>query len=142
MPQSLLRRTRGLELELLRRPRERRRCGLEELGGVDPSGRGRYSVAIERLGAESAAVRLGGELDLAAAPAIDAAMRRVERWSPLSVLVDAADVGFVDLTVIGRLVAANARLEESGGSLLVVHPPQCLLRILDVLDELDLPVLR
>jgi len=138
--QIQLRRTRGLELELRQRSRERRPCGAHE-SSPDPV-RGRYSVAVERLGAESAAIRLGGELDLAAVPAIDGALRRVERWSPLSVLVDAADVGFVDLTVVGRLVAANSRLEQAGGSLLVVHPPDCLLRILDVLDELDLPVLR
>ena len=96
---------------------------------------------LERLGSDGALLRIAGELDIASLPRLDAALRKVERWAIPSLLVDAGDVGFIDLSVIGWLVRGNARLERAGGSLLVVHPPECLLRILDVVD-VDLPVLQ
>ena len=96
---------------------------------------------LERLGGEGALLRVAGELDISSLPALDAALHRFERWAIPSLLVDAEDVGFIDLSAIGWLVRANARLASAGGSLLVVHPPECLLRILDVVD-VDLPVLQ
>ena len=97
---------------------------------------------LERLGGDGALLRIAGELDIASLPALDAALRRVERWGTPSLLVEAGDVGFIDLSAIGWLVRANARLASAGGSLLVVHPPDCLLRILAVVDDVDLPVLQ
>lgn len=103
---------------------------------------GRFAVDTERLGVDGAALRLVGEFDMVAVPTLDAALHRVARWSVSSLLVDAADVGFLDLTVAGRLAAAHVRLDAAGGGLLVINPPDCLLRLLDVLDELELPILR
>ena len=104
--------------------------------------RGRFSIAVERLGGDSAVLRLGGELDLAAVPALDGALRRTERWSVTSLLVDTAEVGFLDLASITRLTRAHQRMAAQGGGVLVVHPPACLLRVLELLDEVELPVLR
>ncbi len=144
MPQTPTRRSaaRGRQLELRRRTHVRRPCQPYELCDTTTGGvRGRFRVSLERLDGDSAAVLLAGELDLAALPALDGALRRAERWAPVSVFVDAGDVGFVDLSVVRRLAAAHERLSEHGGELLVVNPPECLLRILDVLDDLELLLL-
>lgn len=144
MPYTPTRRSaaRGRDLELRSRTPHRRPCRLTELAAADARGvRGRYRVVLERLDGESVAISLAGELDLAVVPAIDGALRRAERWAPATVFVDAADVGFVDLSVVRRLAAAHERLQARGGELLVVHPPECLLRILDVLEDLELLLL-
>ncbi len=98
-------------------------------------------VVLERLDDDTATLRLAGELDLASLPALDAALRRGERWAPESLVVDATDVEFVDLSVIGRLAMSHARLEAAGGGLVIVNPPGCMLHVLDLLEDVDLPVL-
>jgi anti-anti-sigma regulatory factor len=140
MVTTQLRRTRGSLLEISA-PRHARRPCRPGLPVVFTDARGRFSIAVERLGADDAAMRLGGELDLAAVPALDGALRRAERWAVSSLLVDTGEVGFLDLGSITRLTRAHERLAAHGGGVLVVNPPECLLRVLELLEELDLPVL-
>lgn len=132
----------GLSLPPRRRARPLRPCrppgpGLVEQGGTD----GRFAVAMERLAADSVALYLRGELDYAAVGALDGALRRLEAWMG-SVIVDTEDVSFVDLSVVSRLAVAHERIESVGGGLIVVNPPKCLLRVLELVDGLELPVLR
>lgn len=135
-------RLRGRELELhLRRVHERRPCRPAATDRTADGLKGRYGVAAERLDRHSAALHLTGELDVAAAAALEAGLRRVERWGPTSVLVDAGDVSFFDLSSVRCLAESHARLQAAGGELLVVHAPDCLLRILEVIDDLELPVI-
>ncbi|HEX8105674.1 MAG TPA: STAS domain-containing protein [Solirubrobacteraceae bacterium] len=145
MPNPPTRRSqiRGRELELHGRIQHRRPCRPRELESAEPRGvRGRFRIAVEHLGSDSVAITLAGELDLAALPALDGALRRAERLTPATVFVDAGDVGFVDLSVVRRLAAAHERLQQAhDGELLVVHPPDCLLRILEVLEDLELVLL-
>ena len=141
MPHPPTRRNRGLQLALPPRARSRRHCREGGSPAKVPA-EARFRVAIERLSDSGAALGLKGELDLAAVPALEGALRRIERWSVSSVLVDAAEVSFVDLMVMGRLAAAHGRLVDAGGGLVVINPPECLLRMLEVLDDLELPVVR
>lgn len=133
-----LRRSRGLGYGLPGRVRNRRPCAAASW--VRPARDGRFSVAVDLLGADGAALRLAGDLDVSSLASLEAAMRRAERWSVSLMVVDAAEVGFIDLTVMGRLATAHRRLAAAGGGLLVIHPPQCLLRLLEILEELELPV--
>jgi ABC-type transporter Mla MlaB component len=102
---------------------------------------GRFGIVVERLGADTLTLRLSGELDLAAMPALACTLRRVRRSDVASVLVDAADLGFVDLGAVIRLCELHEALLAVGGGVLVIHPPDSLLRVLALLDELELPVL-
>lgn len=140
MPTTHLSRTRGQRSELRLPSTSRRPCRPPgpELG--DPRG-GRSIVVLERLDVDTAALRLAGELDVAALPALDAALRRAERWAPASLVVDVTDVAFIDLSAVGRLAAGHERLEARGGGLVAVNPPECMLRVLELLDDLELPVL-
>ena len=136
-----LRRRRGFGYGLSPRARARRPCS--HAVRSTPVRPGPFAVMVERLGNDGAALRLTGELDVAAVPALDEALRRVERWSVVTVLVDAADLGFVDVTVVGRLMAAHGRLHAArGGGLVVVHAPPCLLRLLEVLGQPGLLIVR
>lgn len=138
MPTTRLNRFRGRELELRLRARNRRPCRPH---GPDVAAGRHAIVVLERLDDDTAALRLAGELDLASLPALDAALRRGERWAPESLVIDATDVEFVDLSVIGRLALSHARLEAAGSGLVIVNPPSCMLRVLDLLEDVDLPVL-
>ena len=63
---------------------------------------------------------LAGELDLATAPALRDALRRAVERSPKRLVVDLAEVTFVDSTVLGALVEARSTL---GGDAFALAAP-------------------
>ena len=63
---------------------------------------------------------LAGELDLADAPALREALRGAVERSPRRLVVDLAEVTFVDSTVLGALVEARARI---GGEAFALAAP-------------------
>ena len=69
---------------------------------------GRLSVVSERDG-DIHALSLHGELDLANAARLEDELRRVEAGDAGVILVDLADVSFIDSTGIRALITAAAR---------------------------------
>jgi len=63
---------------------------------------------------------LAGELDLADAPALRDALRGAVERSPRRLVVDLAEVTFVDSTVLGALVEARSRI---GGEAFALAAP-------------------
>ena len=63
---------------------------------------------------------LAGELDLADAPALREALRRAVDRAPKRLVVDLAEVTFVDSTVLGALVEARSKL---GGDAFALAAP-------------------
>ena len=63
---------------------------------------------------------LAGELDLADAPALREALRRAVECSPRRLVVDLAQVTFVDSTILGALVEARSAL---GGDAFALAAP-------------------
>jgi anti-anti-sigma factor len=59
-------------------------------------------------------VRLAGELDLYNAEEVRAALTRAIEGSPRRVVVDMADVEFVDSTALGVLIEARSKLGRDG----------------------------
>jgi anti-anti-sigma factor len=84
----------------------------------DPTG---FSISIsDRDG--RAVVVLRGELDVATAPDLEAALReRLDAGQ--DVVVDLRELAFMDSTGLRVLVAAHARVEGGGPSFLIVPPP-------------------
>jgi anti-anti-sigma factor len=84
----------------------------------DPAG---FSISIsDRDG--RAVVVIRGELDLATAPDLDAALtERLEAGQ--DVVIDLRELAFMDSTGLRVLVAAHARVDGGGPSFLVVRPP-------------------
>ena len=58
---------------------------------------------------------LAGELDLADAPALRDALRGAVERSPRRLVVDLAEVTFIDSTALGVLIEARSRLSDRNG---------------------------
>jgi anti-sigma B factor antagonist len=73
---------------------------------------------------------LAGELDLYSAPALREALRRAVERSPKRLVVDLAEVTFVDSTVLGVLVEARSRV--GGEAFALAAPGLAVHRALEV----------
>ena len=83
----------------------------------DPTG---FSISIsERNG--RAVVALWGELDLATAPDLDAALIELQE-AGADVAVDLRELAFMDSTGLRVIVAAHARAEGEEQSFVIVRP--------------------
>lgn len=66
---------------------------------------------------DAAVVAVSGELDVASAPALRQELYRVIDQQPSKVVVDLAEMEFIDSTGLGVLVGALKRVKEQGGTL-------------------------
>jgi anti-anti-sigma factor len=83
----------------------------------DPTG---FSISIsERDGRAVVVVR--GELDLATAPDLETALSELQEGGQ-DVVVDLRELEFMDSTGLRTLVAAHARAEDVGQTLVIVRP--------------------
>ena len=83
---------------------------------------------IDRVG-DCAVVHAGGEIDANTVQAFHET--ETEAASEASrVVIDLADVTFVDSSGLGALIAARRSARESGGSLVLVSPPPLVRRLL------------
>jgi anti-sigma B factor antagonist len=74
---------------------------------------------------------LAGELDLYSAPALREALRDVVERSPKRLVVDLAEVTFVDSTILGALVEARSQL-GGGDAFALAAPGFDVRRVLEV----------
>lgn len=77
-----------------------------------------FKIEVAR-GEDAVRVRVGGELDLAAAPALDARLREAEAGDESAVVIDLTEVSFIDSTGLRVLLAAHARSQLRGDRLLI-----------------------
>lgn len=79
-----------------------------------------FSVSRETVDGDVAVVSVTGYLDFDAAPALKQRLVESIEGGCDRLIVDLAETGFIDSTAIGVVVGALKRMEESGGSLVVV----------------------
>jgi anti-sigma B factor antagonist len=79
-----------------------------------------------------ATVTIEGELDLATAPVLDATLADVERNGTSTVLLDLAQVRFMDSTGLRSLLSARRRAEAAGRRLRLANPSPDVERVLDL----------
>ena len=79
-----------------------------------------FSITTETIDDQVAAVAVTGYVDFDAAPALKHSLVDCIEAGRSQLVVDLAEAGFIDSTAIGVLVGALKRLQESGGSLVVV----------------------
>jgi anti-sigma B factor antagonist len=77
-----------------------------------------FPVADVSETGDAVVVRLAGELDLYTAPAVRAALLESIERRPARLVVDLADVTFIDSTALGALVEARARVGTKDGLVL------------------------
>jgi anti-anti-sigma factor len=89
-----------------------------------------YACTLEVHGS-TAAIALAGELDLAAAPSLDAAVDRALGTGTVDRLeVDAGLVSFADSTTLAWLVRSDERIRARGGQLVLSDCSACVRELL------------
>ena len=84
---------------------------------------------------------LGGELDLAACPALDEELDKALGSDAALVLVDMRELDFMDSTGLSALVRAHQRAEQNGQRFVLVngsHQVQRLLSLTGIAERLTL----
>jgi anti-sigma B factor antagonist len=77
-------------------------------------------------------VRVSGELDLEAAPALKAALMELIEEGQVDIVVDLTDTTFLDSTALGVLAGRFRELRSHGGSLAVICSNQNVLNTLEI----------
>src|SRR5687767_10178611 len=114
-----------------------RRVKLQELR-ADRADTEPFSVVVRERG-EEATIAVAGEIDLATAPALRGVLFGViEAGAHATVVLDIADVTFIDSTGLGVVVDAHRRLADEHRRLVVAHPTPGASRVIEVagLDHL------
>jgi len=82
--------------------------------------------------ADAFIVTVTGELDLHTAPRLDDELSGLSERRAPKIIVDLADVPFIDSTALGVLVAAAKRSRTDGGLLILVTNDPRTLRVFEV----------
>lgn len=83
-------------------------------------------------------LRVTGEVDSLGAPEIAASLERVIDRGYTSVLLDLAEVSFLDAAGLAVIALAATRLKESDGELTLRSPSEMVVRLLDITGLADL----
>ncbi len=73
-----------------------------------------------------------GEIDVLSAPVLHEALEEIIAEGPATLLVDLANVTFLDSTGLSTLLVAHRHLEERGGRLRLVSVPVKVLQVIEV----------
>lgn len=90
-----------------------------------------FGVDVVRDGTHEVVV-VRGELDIATAPLLRAALDTVQARSPQRVDIDLSGVTFLDAYAMTTLVAARRRLGARGATLVLNRPSQIARRVLEL----------
>jgi anti-sigma B factor antagonist len=90
-----------------------------------------FSVQIVRDEDEQVIV-VHGELDLVTGPCLQTRVEGVIESSASNVIIDLADVGYIDSTGLAVLLAAHDRLARTGRHLRVENPSVQVLRLFEI----------
>ena len=91
-----------------------------------------FEVRIAEVGNNSFVVSVSGEVDLHTAPEMERELVEVLQLGGNSVVVDLAEVGFIDSTVLGLLLRYKPRFRSRGGDLVLVSDDRRILRTLEI----------
>lgn len=73
-----------------------------------------------------------GELDVLTTPRLHAALEQLTEEAPDAVLLDLANVTFLDSTALGALVVAHRHLSDHGGELRLVAVPASVAKTFEI----------
>lgn len=91
-----------------------------------------FETELEELEDGSVCVDAHGELDLATASRLEEALEECAREHPRRLVVDLADVPFVDAAGLRVLISAHDRQERDGGEFAIRRPSRPVLRLLEL----------
>jgi anti-anti-sigma factor len=94
---------------------------------------GEFSVEIDANRSDGeVVVTPAGELDLAAAPELEARLAEAESAAPKLIVVDMAGVGFIDSTGLRVLLGAAAQARDRGGRFQISTPTEQVSKLLEL----------
>jgi anti-sigma B factor antagonist len=96
-----------------------------------------FSAASQQHDGRVWVVRVTGELDLATAPRLEAALDEVLAAAPVTVLLGLDDVDFVDSTGLRVIVRARRAFDEHGARLVIDGLSGAVEQVLEVSGLLD-----
>jgi anti-sigma B factor antagonist len=91
-----------------------------------------FTVTTAELAGNAFVVTVAGEADMHTAPALDQALDGVVGLGGTSVVLDLAEVSFIDSTVLAVLHRYHRRYESLGGELVLVSDDRRILRTLEI----------
>jgi anti-sigma B factor antagonist len=91
-----------------------------------------FEVRTAGVGNDGFVVSICGEADLHNAPEMERELLEVLQLGGNSVVVDFAEVGFIDSTVLGLLLRYQPRFRDRGGDLVLVSDDRRILRTLEI----------
>jgi anti-sigma B factor antagonist len=90
-------------------------------------------VQVEDAGEDLAILVVGGEVDFEVSPQLKARMMRAIKAGRRRLVLDLADVTFIDSTAIGVIAGAVEKLDEAGGgSLAIVCTHEKVMQIFEI----------
>ena len=87
---------------------------------------------IRRADSEHAVVKLAGELDTSTVGQLYEELSQLTREGVRHLIIDVAELDFVDSTGLSAIIAAHKRAEASGGELIVLSPSHNMRRLFEV----------
>jgi anti-sigma B factor antagonist len=97
-----------------------------------------FEMAIWHESHQSVHVVLSGELDLSSAPKLRACLAELASAGVIHIVIDLANVTFIDSTGISLLVTDLKRSSASGGSLVVRNATPQAMRVFQITGLVDL----
>lgn len=91
------------------------------------------ALPVRARGSGVVVVELTGELDIATAPGLSAALSEMQVWSArpgLLVVLDLSRLDFCDISGLNAMTAAGRRLAELGSRLALLAPQRSFMRLL------------
>jgi anti-anti-sigma factor len=77
-------------------------------------------------------VRVSGEVDLHTSPQLRALLLEAVATSARSLMIDLAEVSYMDSSGVGTLVYVKREVEQAGGRLVLVGPQPRVLSVLEI----------
>ena len=94
-----------------------------------------FETDREELADGSVRISAHGELDLATASALAEALSDCDPDDHGRLVLDLADVPFIDATGLRVLIEARRRRVRAGGDLVIEHPSRQVTRLLDIAGD-------
>jgi anti-sigma B factor antagonist len=91
-----------------------------------------FSINTAELDGDAFVVTVAGEADMYTAPRLEQALQGVIGLGGTSVVLDLAEVSFVDSTVLSVLLRHQEELSKLGGELIVVTEDRRVLRTFEI----------
>ncbi|MDP2710588.1 MAG: STAS domain-containing protein [Solirubrobacteraceae bacterium] len=98
---------------------------------------GQLGIRSERRGSDHV-VALSGELDLATAQGAESELRAAEATDAAQIILDLADLDFIDSTGLQLIIAADARCRAGGPRLRLLPGPPQVQRIFEITATTDI----